>query len=66
MDGESGFLVPERDVDSLAKKLDYLLEHPGIWPKMGTCGRKRVEEEFNVKKLNNQLLKIYRSLLEND
>ncbi len=66
MDGKSGFLVPERDVDSLAEKLDYLLEHPGIWPKMGTCGRKRVEEEFNVKKLNNQLLKIYRSLLEND
>jgi len=33
--GASGFLVPERDVDALAEKLIYLIEHPEIWPEMG-------------------------------
>ncbi len=35
LDGISGFLVPERDVDALAEKLSYLIEHPEIWPSMG-------------------------------
>jgi colanic acid/amylovoran biosynthesis glycosyltransferase len=65
IDGKSGFLVPERDIDILAEKIVYLIEHPEKWAEMGRCGRRIVEEEFNIKKLNNQLLKIYQSLLEN-
>ncbi|OQX53652.1 MAG: colanic acid biosynthesis glycosyltransferase WcaL, partial [Candidatus Cloacimonas sp. 4484_209] len=28
LDGKSGFLVPEKDVDALADRLEYLIEHP--------------------------------------
>lgn len=28
VDGKLGFLVPERDVDALAEKLEDLIEHP--------------------------------------
>jgi colanic acid/amylovoran biosynthesis glycosyltransferase len=63
IDGKSGFLVPERDVDALADRLQYLVEHPELWPEMGRCGRKLVEEKYDIKKLNSQLVQIYNALL---
>ena len=59
--GVSGFLVPERDVDALAQKLNYLVEHPELWNKMGAAGRAFVEEYYNVDKLNDKLVEIYGS-----
>ncbi|MCP8310246.1 MAG: glycosyltransferase [Candidatus Methylarchaceae archaeon HK01M] len=63
INGKSGFLVSENDVDTLAEKLEYLVEHPERWVEMGRCGRKYVEKEYNIKKLNQRLVKIYESLL---
>jgi colanic acid/amylovoran biosynthesis glycosyltransferase len=64
LNGESGFLVHERDVDALAEKLDYLIEHPQLRPEMGRKGRKYVEEHYDLDKLNDRLVEIYRRLLE--
>jgi len=64
VDGKSGFLVPEKDVDALADKLEYLIEHPELWPEMGRYGRKFVEERYNIKKLNQQLVEIYQNLIK--
>src|SRR3972149_7758407 len=66
IDGKSGFLVPERDVDALAEKIEYLIEHPELWPEMGRCGRKFIEERYDIQKLNQRLVKIYKALLTND
>ena len=63
LDGESGFLVPERNVDQLADRLEFLIQNPDKWPKMGRAGRKHVEEKFDSKMLNNRLLGIYGTLL---
>lgn len=63
-DGESGFLVPERDVDALAEKLEYLVEHPEIWPDMGRAGRDFVERYHDINELNNQLIQSYQRLLD--
>jgi len=57
-DGESGLLVPERDVDALAEKLEYLIKNPEIWPEMGRYGRRFVEEHYNINQLNRTLVKI--------
>lgn len=62
-DSISGFLVPERDVSALVGKLDYLIEHPEIWPIMGRAGRTHVEEYYNSDKLSDRLVEIYRELL---
>ncbi|MBW4665692.1 MAG: glycosyltransferase [Chroococcus sp. CMT-3BRIN-NPC107] len=62
-DGVSGFLVPERDVDTLAEKLSYLIEHPEIWAAMGRAGRQCVEQEYNNTKLNGRLVEVYEHLL---
>ena len=64
-DSISGFLVPERDVDALAEKLGYLIEHPEIWPEMGRSGRAYVEASYDINKLNDRLVEIYQELLAN-
>jgi len=63
LDGQSGFLVPEGDVDAMAGRLEYLIEHTEIWTEMGRAGRKFVEENFDIKKLNKQLVEIYENII---
>lgn len=64
VDGKSGFLVREKDVDALAERIEYLIEHPEIWPQMGEAGRKFVEEKYDIRKLNQKLVGVYQSLLQ--
>jgi colanic acid/amylovoran biosynthesis glycosyltransferase len=63
LNGKSGFLVPERNVDALAGKLEYLVTHPEVWPIMGTFGRRFVEDRYDINKLNYRLLNIYKALI---
>jgi colanic acid/amylovoran biosynthesis glycosyltransferase len=63
---KSGFLVPERDVDSLADKLEYLIEHPEVWPLFGREGHRIVKETYDTKKLIPQLEKLFKALLEDE
>ncbi|MGF1495586.1 MAG: glycosyltransferase [Elainellaceae cyanobacterium] len=62
-DGVSGFLVPERDVDALVAKLDYLIMHPERWYEMGKAGRTFVESHFNLEHLNDELVRLYERLI---
>lgn len=62
LDGESGFLVPERDVDALAAKLLYLIEQPQMRLEMGKTGREFVQERYDINRLNDRLVEIYRQL----
>jgi len=47
IDGVSGFLVPERDVEALANRLNWLISHPDSWEKMGQAGRNHVMAHFS-------------------
>jgi colanic acid/amylovoran biosynthesis glycosyltransferase len=62
-DGVSGYLVPERDVDALADKLNLLIQHPETWIEMGKAGRAYVEKNYNLDKLNDKLVEIYQQVL---
>ena len=62
-DGKSGFLVPEKDIDALAEKLDYLVKHPQVWEEIGQQGRKFVETNYNMDKVMDQLVEIYEQIL---
>jgi colanic acid/amylovoran biosynthesis glycosyltransferase len=62
-DGVSGFLVPERDWEALANKIDYLIQSPDIWVKMGKEGRLQVEKFYNIDRLNDRLMEIYQQLV---
>ena len=62
--GCSGFLVPERDVEALAERLHFLVEHPKTWPMMGLAGRNFVESHYDIRKLNALLEGLYSQIIE--
>lgn len=63
IDGKTAFLVPEKDVDALADKLEYLITNPQIWGQMGQAGRELVEQVFTSKILNHQLIELYKRIV---
>jgi len=48
VDGETGFLVPVKEIGPLADKFLALLGDPGLCARMGRAGRRRVEQEFEL------------------
>lgn len=62
-DGVSGFLVPERDSRALAKKIRYVINNPEMWGAIGLAARKKVEDEFEIKKSVEELEKMFYRLL---
>jgi colanic acid/amylovoran biosynthesis glycosyltransferase len=63
VDGESALLAPERNAETLAKHLEYLVEHPDVWGEMGRAGREHVEQEYDVMVQVGKLEEIYDELL---
>ena len=62
-DGVTGRLVPEGDVDALARALEDLIDHPLTWPAMGRAARRHVVEHFAIDALNDRLVARFRELL---
>jgi cardiolipin synthase A/B len=59
VDGRSGFLVPERDVQALSATLDRLLRAPEEWGASTEAARRQVENHFDQDPLNDRLVEIY-------
>lgn len=59
LDGETGFLVQEKDHQSLAEKLDILLGDRSLGQTMGKQGREFVCESFDIRKQTHKLEAIY-------
>jgi len=62
IDGETGFLTPEKDDCALADRLELLLSDPGLACNMGMRGREYVCEQFNLKLQTRKLEEIYRRI----
>jgi glycosyltransferase involved in cell wall biosynthesis len=58
VDGENGFLVPAFDVEKLAEKMIFFVEHPAQIEPMGFASRRMAEEKFDVHKVNANMLEI--------
>jgi glycosyltransferase involved in cell wall biosynthesis len=63
-DGVTGILVDPRDSRSLAKQIILLLQDPQRRLTMGRAGKRRVQEHFTRKRMNEQLCEVYGELLE--
>ena len=61
-DGKSGFLVDEGDVESLAERLNFLLENSSARSEMGRQGHDCVTRFFDAKHTTPQLVDLYRTL----
>ena len=57
----SGFLVPERDVEALARKIMLLKNNPELRRKMGEHGKKFVREKFDWRIAIRGHLEVYAS-----
>jgi glycosyltransferase involved in cell wall biosynthesis len=61
-DGETGFLVPPRDVRSMAARIQQLLDDPTQAARMGLAGRARVERDFVASVHVARVLRIYKQV----
>ena len=63
VDGKSGFLIPERDIDALAERLEFLIFNSSMWREMGFSGREHIEKNYDIEKQIQRLEKIYDEVL---
>ncbi len=59
IDGQTGFILPPKNSPSLRRKIEYLIDNPGIALQMGQVGRRRVEEMFTWDLVAKRCLKAY-------
>jgi glycosyltransferase involved in cell wall biosynthesis len=62
-DGLNGYVVPMRDPNALADRINALLDDPGKMKSMGMAGRRRAEEEFDWKLIALSTKQVYEDLL---
>jgi glycosyltransferase involved in cell wall biosynthesis len=58
VEGQTGFLVDERDVAGMAQHMIRLVESPALAQQMGVAARHRIEAEFSMERSINQLWSI--------
>jgi len=64
LEGETGFLVDEGDVDGMAEYMIQLAENPELAQKLGEAGRKRIEQYFSLEQSLNNLWSIIKDSIE--
>ena len=64
LDGETGFLVPERDADAIAAKLVLLKENPDLRRKMGAKAREFAVTRYDLNRLSLALMGVYETSLQ--
>lgn len=61
-DGETGFTVPQADVEGLRRRLRQLLDNPELRVSMGRSARKLYERNFTLTQTVERTLTIYREV----
>jgi starch synthase len=62
-DGETGLLVPPDDPGALAGAIRTLLADPDRMTRFGLAGRRRAEALFDADKTNDDLERLFRSVI---
>ncbi len=57
--GINGILVPKKDIQALALAIEFMIKNPLLARTFGKRCRKRVVNEFQIKKINEETLKVY-------
>ena len=64
IDGKTGLLAPEGDVEALLRTLQEMIDRRDEWSRFAELGRARVEEEFDSAKQAVRLAALYERLAE--
>ncbi len=62
-DGETGFIVPKRNIEETAKAIQRFIDDPMLRNKMGRKGRKRVIELYDWNKNVENMISIYNAII---
>lgn len=62
--GSTGFVVPEDDIDFIAKKVRMLLKDKNLRSNLGVNGRAKVESEYDFSVNLKQMLNVYNDILK--
>lgn len=62
-DGETGLLVPEKDVSGLSNAILSLVEDKGLREKVAINGYNRIKEKFSWEKIAQKYIGIYKSMI---
>ena len=62
-EGTTGYLVPPKKPEEIAKKIIYLFHHPDLAKQMGNNGKKVVEERFSVQNYTRGVENIIREVV---
>ncbi|MCW3129554.1 MAG: glycosyltransferase family 4 protein [Methanophagales archaeon] len=62
-EADCGILVDPTDAEDVADAVVYLVEHPEEAKRMGENGRRAVEERYNWDKMEEKLLKLYGTMI---
>jgi glycosyltransferase involved in cell wall biosynthesis len=63
-DGRTGFLVPAGDPAAIGQAVMRLIEEPTLRDKLGTAGRAKVEERFNMSRFVHSYESVFEGLSE--
>jgi glycosyltransferase involved in cell wall biosynthesis len=63
LDGETGYLVEERDVRGMGERIAWLAAHPERWMEMGARARKHIETHMNLGLQVRKATALYRELV---
>lgn len=66
LDGITGFVLPQKDVNAFVEKIMFLMLNPSIRNKMGTKGREFVVENYDINILGKRLENLYYSMLDKE
>ena len=63
IDNYNGFLIPEGDEHQLTEKILNLQNDKELIARLGTNGRKTIQEQFNIELMTSNYITVYKSLL---
>jgi glycosyltransferase involved in cell wall biosynthesis len=63
-EGKTGYLVPQKDVEKLAEKLEILIKNPDLRHRMGIAGRIKYENQFTLSVFENRLKDILTTIIQ--
>lgn len=66
VDGETGWLVENGDVDALVTAMAFLLDHPNHATRMGQAARRRAQEVFRWAEYVDAYESLYRTLVDRE
>jgi len=61
--GETGLLVPPKDVEALRVAITKLIEDPALRRKFGDTGRLRMQHDFSIESMVDDHVQLYESIL---